>query len=262
MLDTAQRLVERAGGLAVSVENVSLEKVIKESGVSRTSAYREWANKDEFYIDLLCDLAGPNWQGTAAFDEKTILLARSVIAENLGQLASPEGRFLLMREAVRQAAEQNFNTVVSSSQWRSYVALTATALSLQDESTQARVVTALQEAERVFISRMSRFYQDMSLILGFRLRTGVTSFDTLAAVGAAVVEGLALRQILMSDLVQKKLELEGNNGVEEWHLAALGYFGVLEQLIEPEPNYDFTAALANYLKALAEHEAADRGDGD
>jgi AcrR family transcriptional regulator len=62
----------------VSVDHLALDEVIKEAGVARTSVYREWRTKDEFYLDLLCDMAGPSWQGTAAFDEETIKLARGI----------------------------------------------------------------------------------------------------------------------------------------------------------------------------------------
>ena len=131
MPDAAQRLVERDGGLTVSLEHLGLDKVIREAGVSlMTSVYREWTNKDAFYVDLLCDMAGPSWQGTAAFDEKTIQLARDVVAEHFDQLQEGrEGRRQVLKEAVRRAAKQNFDAVVASAQWRTYVALTATVLS-------------------------------------------------------------------------------------------------------------------------------------
>jgi hypothetical protein len=84
----------------------------------------------------------------------------------------------------------------------------------------------------------------------------IPSYETLAAVGASVVEGLALRQVLVPEVVNKPIIIEGPDGPEEWHLAALGFFGVLEQSIEPDPDYDFSIALSTYLKQLAEREAS------
>jgi len=256
MLDAAQRLVEQAGGLSVSLENLSLDVVIKEAGVSRTSVYREWRNKEAFYVDLLCNLAGPNWQGTAAFDEETIRLVRDVVAERLDLLQTLEGRRQVMLEAIRQGAEQNFRAVVTSTQWRTYVALTATVLSMPtDDEARARVQEALQTSESTFIDRMASFYEDMGVIIGFRLRPHVDSFSTLAAAGASVVEGLGLRRILIPDVVEKTLSLPGPNGDEEWHLAALGFLGIIDQLVEMTPDYAFTIALPQYLKRLSDREA-------
>ncbi|RBY95408.1 hypothetical protein DQ237_15245 [Blastococcus sp. TF02-8] len=254
MLDAAQRLVDRAGGLTVSLESMTLDQVIKEAGVSRTSVYREWDKKEDFYVDLLCDLAGPSWQGTAAFDEETIRLARSIVAERIEELRTEEGRRRVLRETVRRAARQNFNAVVASSQWRTYVALTATVMSLSDNEARTRVRDALQAAERVFIERMSNFYADMSIMFGFRLKSYINSYETLAAVGASVVEGLGLRQSLTPDIVNRQIMIPGPDGPEEWHLAALGFLGILEQCIEPQPDYNPDDALKDYLKQLASRE--------
>lgn len=255
MLDAAQRLVEQAGGLSVHLGNLPLDRVIKEAGVARTSVYREWDNKEAFYLDLLSDLAGPGWQGTAAFDEETIKLARNVVADRLDQLQTPGGRRRVLEEAVRQGARQNFGAVVASTAWRSYVTLTATLLSSPEE-TRRRIQESLQAAEQVFLERMSDFYADMTVILGLRLRSHVKSFQTLAAVGASVVEGLGLRQMLIPDVVNAPVLVEGPDGPEEWHLAALGFLGILDALVEPDPAYNYPEALATYLKRLAEREAA------
>jgi AcrR family transcriptional regulator len=260
MLDAAQRLVEREGGLSVSVEHLTLDKVIKEAGASRTSVYRIWSNKDEFNLDLLCDLAGPSWQGTAAFDEATIKLARDIVAERMADLVTAEGRRRVLLEAIRRAALQNYNAVVKSTQWRTYVALTATVLSMSPLEIEARekVLTALQEAEEVFVRRMARFYEDMGVILGLQLKPHVESYETIAAVGASVVEGLGLRQLLTSSVVNQPLSIEDDTGTtQEWHLAAVGFLGVFDQLVEPilEEEYSFPDALSSYLKRLSEREA-------
>ncbi len=259
MLDAAQRLVEREGGLSVSLEHLTLDKVIKEAGASRTSVYRIWSNKDEFNLDLLCDLAGPSWQGTAAFDEATIKLARDIVAERMADLVTADGRRRVLLEAIRRAALQNYNAVVKSTQWRTYVALTATVLSMSIEGEgREKVLTALQEAEHVFVRRMARFYEDMAVILGLRLKPHVESYETIAAVGASVVEGLGLRQLLTSSVVNRPLTIEDETGAsQEWHLAAVGFLGVFDQLVEPIPEeeYSFPDALSTYLKRLSEREA-------
>lgn len=254
MLDAAQRLVDEDGGLTVSLEHLTLDRVIKEAGASRTSVYRIWASKDDFNSDLLKDLAGPSWQGTAAFDDATIRLARDTVAENLGELSSAEGRRRVLLETIRLAANQNFEAVISSAQWRTYVALSATVLSMPTANENKDVIlSALRESEQIFLESMAEFYEDMSIILGLKLKSNVPSFETLAAAGAAVVEGLGLRHTLNEQLVNTRLKY-ANDG--DWHLASLAFLGIFDQLIEPVPDedYSFPQALSSYLKRLAERE--------
>ena len=259
MLDAAQRLLDQAGGLSVTLEDLGLDKVIKEAGVSRTSVYREWENKEEFYIDLLCDLAGPSWQGTAAFDEQTILLARNVVTDDLSALASAEGRRQLLIKAVNVAAEQNYRAVITSIQWRTYVTLTATVLSISTESSgRARIEQALRRSEAFFLGKMADFYSDMAIVLGLRLRSYVPSYELLAAAGAAVVEGLALRQTLMPELVNQRIVIREGELAGGWHLAALGFLGVFDGMVESDPAYDLGEALPRYMKQLAEREVSAR----
>lgn len=257
LLDAAQSLVEAQGGLRVSLDQLSLDQVLNHAGVSRSSAYRVWPNKHEFNLDVLCDLAGPSWQGTAAFDEATIKLARDIVAERLGDLATAEGRRRVLVETIRQAAQQNYEAVVKSGQWRTYVALTATVLSIPQEHAddRKRILDALQTAELTFLSKMADFYSDMSIILGVRLKPHVPDFVTLAAAGASVVEGLSLRQLLASAVVQTPLEDVDEDG-QRWHLAALGFLGVFDKLVEPvsDDKYSLQDAVATYLKRLSERE--------
>ena len=56
MLDAGARLIA-AQGLSLSLEHVSMEELISDAGVSRTSSYRRWPTKDLFAADLLLHLA-------------------------------------------------------------------------------------------------------------------------------------------------------------------------------------------------------------
>ena len=251
LLDVATELVEGAGGISVALD-ITLDTVMKAAGVSRSTMYRAWERKEEFELDLLCTLAGPTWQGTAAFDAETIALARTLVAGRLDLLHTPDGRWRLLRETIRQAANRNYEAVVHSAQWRSYVALTATVVTMSKEANRERVKQSLQDAENVFIDRMAVFYEDMAIIFGLRLRDHDMTYHRLAAVGAAIVEGLGLRQLLASEAVNTPLTIEGPDGPEQWSLAAYGYYNAISGLIELDPDYDFNTALTTYLTKLAE----------
>ena len=249
MLDAAQKLVEEAEGLTVSLDHLSYEEVI-----GRAGAYRIWPYKEGFHVDLLCALAGPSWQGTAAFDEETIKRATKIVTGNIDRLHTPEGRRQVLREAVRVAALQNYSKVIGSAQWRTYVAITATLLSSVDGEVKDKVLSALREAEESFIDKMSVFYDDMLLLLGLRLREPFDSSDLLAALGAAVVEGMALRNVSVPELVSRTFQLPGLDGPAEWSLPAVGFMAILDDLVEPQPAYSVETAFAEYQERLDKRE--------
>ena len=247
LLDAAHRLIEQQGGISLRLDELTLEMVGAKAGVSRATVYRTWPNRDEFETDLLCDLAGPNGAGAGAFDQETINIATRMVAENLDDLATPESRRNLMREVVREAAAESFRAATTSVDWRGYVALSATVMTMSSGTRRDRVTQALQAAEAMFLDKMATFYEDMGLILGLRIREGVGTYRHVAAAGAAVVEGLSIRHLLNPDLVDHPLIVEGTRGPEEWSLAAYSFFGVIEQFTEPDPTYDARSALAAYL---------------
>ena len=72
-------------------------------------------------------------------------------------------------------------------------------MSMDDPVLREAVQTALTEAEYAFVRRMATFYEDIALMLGLRVRPPFTSFETLAMLGAAVLEGRGLRQIALPD---------------------------------------------------------------
>lgn len=238
MAKARELLITETGGLTVSLDHINLEVIIAAAGVPRSSAHRRWPTKDAFVVDFLCDIAGPNWFGTAAFDRDTISVAIGVVQKGADLLATEEGRVALIREAVRVGAKQNFDAIVASNEWRTYVALTATVISIPDEEVRNRIKSRLREAETTFIERMTTFYAGMSAMLGFRPKAPYT-FRHLAAAGAAIVEGLSLRRIVNLELVTEPLQLPDPDGVgtTEWTLAAAGFLAILESMIEINPDH-------------------------
>lgn len=245
----AARTFVYAQGVEISLEELSFEKVIERANVPRSSVYRLWPYKGDFVQDLLCDLAGPNWLGTAAFDDETIKKVEEVVSRNAAVLVTAEGRRQVLMEAVRVGVAQNFKALVESDEWHIFVALNASVDSAGDDESRLRVAAALQDSEMTFIDKMADFYSAMLDALGLRLRHSYT-VRHLAMVGASIVEGLALRRILVQAVDEARRPplvvdhgwslrdilgppLPGPDNGEDWSLAAIGFLGIVDIMTEP-----------------------------
>lgn len=194
---TAARELVYVHGVQISLEELSFEQVITRAGVPRSSAYRLWPYKGDFVDDLLRELAGPSWLGAAAYDQQTIDLTQEIVRRCAGELVTAEGRRRVMLQAVRLAVQRNYTALVESEQWHIYAALNATVGSEALGERRSEVAAALQHSEMTFIDRMADFYTSLLTTFGMRFRDPSCTVRHLAMAGAAVVEGLALRRMLV-----------------------------------------------------------------
>lgn len=250
------REVIKARGLSAGIDDIRMDELIADANVPRSSVWRIWPSKAAYTADLLAWASDPT--GGAVFgppvDRDTLEAAQSVIAANGDLLRTPEGRRMLLEQTVRISVGENYRTFAVAPGWRSYVALLATVDSIGDDELRTRIAERLHEAERAgFIAGMAAFYAEVTRALGLRLRHPEYTFEHLALVGAAVVEGLALRDSLLSAMptpgeigVQPSLEallhgpLPGPRGTDDgapWTTAAVGFLGVVDAFTEPDPDF-------------------------
>lgn len=234
-LTTALSMLTQSG-LTVSLEHLSIEDLIRTAGLPRSTFYRLWPAKERFFADLLVELATSSESHDAMFYPGTQVAANDVITANQHLLVSHEGRVAVLREAVRVAGRMNFEHFSESVGWRTHVTLVTSASSLADEDTRSRLVQALQQTENMFIARTAEFYGAALSGLGFSFLPGASA-ELLAGLGAAVVEGLAQRRLVNPDLADTIITKPGLDGeLVEWHPAALGFWGILEGLVDLEPH--------------------------
>ena len=69
MLDTAKSMIADAGGLTVSLAHLNMEEIIRAAGVPRSSVYREWAAREDFYVDLMVELSVDDGPADKVFDQ-------------------------------------------------------------------------------------------------------------------------------------------------------------------------------------------------
>jgi AcrR family transcriptional regulator len=223
-------------GLTVSLDHISLEEIIQHAAVPRTSVYRLWPRRDEFVMAFLRELGGADARFGADVNKVAVATAERVIQDHLEWLYDMGGRRALLRETIREGALAVFDTVIDSSEWRTYVALIATVLSTPDPEVREEIAAALRGAEKAFIKQMAEFYEGIANVLGFQLHPGYR-LDHVVTVSAALIQGLALRRILSPELVTEVIMRDGPSGSEPWSLAALGLHNIIENMLIEDPSY-------------------------
>lgn len=237
MLTTALAALTRTG-LTVSLDHIRLEDVIREAGVARSAVYRRWPHKDQFLGDLLLELAKASApRSFASSRTATFLIKRTLLAE-LDRVRDPAHRMQLAVELVRQTAEEDFKHIYESSDWRTYLSLTVTFISLPPGRLREQVAEALAASERRFTVNMAAGYRVISELLGLRLRHDWVNFETIAQLANGMMRGLVVKALAAPELVDRRstgrlFDVDG-----EWSLPALGLAGILTAYVAPDGEWD------------------------
>lgn len=254
MLQAAVRMVSSAG-LTVSLDHISLEEVIRAAGVSRSTVYRRWPHKDLFFSDLVKELART---ATPTILAEEIALIREIFAERPDWLESAAQRRGLVAELFRRLSLLDFQTLSGSAEWRTYVALHATFMSLADDELRGQVQVALAESEREHLSRVASAWERLVGLLGYRLRPELeTTFGDLAALLDATMRGLVIMALSMPEIGQRRSAARplAATATADWSLPALGLASVAWAFIEPDPDVQWDqnriATVGQALAALA-----------
>lgn len=241
MLQAATSEIERSG-LTVSLDHISFEAVIHAADVPRSAAYRVWPTKEEFFDDLLRHLASERWPGTSALSEEYFDEALRTALEHEDEFVTAEGRRRALHAAARVGIQRDADHLATTSAWRNYVAITATVMSLpSNDDLRKELEYELHESEDQIVSRFADHYRHLSRLVGFRLRPEFhNDYSIMATLGAAIVEGITLRQFVSPAISNRQYVLDAfETGVKEsWSLAAFACTAVFDQMFEEDPEYD------------------------
>jgi AcrR family transcriptional regulator len=230
VLDTAVKMLDQTPqGLTVSLAHLNMEELIRIADVPRSSVYREWDTKEAFHVDLMYQLIEPIKDHGAAWDAKTLQIAKKVIRDHKDMLDTAEGRRAVLCEAVHKGVRHNFAALKKSRSWRTAKALMATLPTLEEDA-RHHISDALTESERRFIDKMSEFYDEVMPALSLRMKE---PFNTkmLAAAASSVVEGLVDRSRVNADVIDTPVNLPGLDGrPTDWHLAAVSFLAIVDAM--------------------------------
>ncbi len=237
MLDAAIAMVNQTG-LTVSLDHLSFEDVIREARVSRSTVYRRWPYKDLFFSDLLKELARAATPAAVSSEESTIPEIRRVIEEHPDWLDTAELRRELLLELIRQGALHDFETMRRSTEWRTYLALHATFLSVADDTFRDELRAILAQSDREFVQRIAVAWEHLSSLFGYRLRPELhATFELVASVASADVRGHVIMALAAPDAATERIRARplGARHEAEWSAPALALAGISMTFLEPDP---------------------------
>jgi AcrR family transcriptional regulator len=226
------------GGLAVGLQHLNMEDLIRRVGVPRSSVFAAFGGKEELVTELMVQaLHAPDPAAAVGYSPPAVAVARAILEENADRLVDaagrpdPAGQEAVLREVIRRVLAVNVQDMTESTEWQTYMALSVSVRSLP-EGRRERVREALHSAEARFIDEMSEVYTHALAALGRRPRQELT-LRQVATAGASVVEGIVGRRLVGSadaDTVILRPGLDGDP--VEWCLAALAFLAMILEMTE------------------------------
>jgi AcrR family transcriptional regulator len=238
MLRAAIDMINRTG-LTVSLDHIRFEDVIRDADVARSTAYRHWPYRDLFFSDLVKELAR---SASPAIIEDEISLIKQVLSEHLDWLETPQLRHGLILELIRQLALLDFQSILASPGWRTYLALHATFSGLATGELRDQVQAALAHAEAAHIALVAQAWNQIASLFGYRLRPELaTSFETLATLLSATMHGLVITALSSPETTTHLAVASPFDaaGKEPWSLPALGMASIAMAFLEPDPTAEW-----------------------
>ncbi|XUL94474.1 hypothetical protein ACQ86D_01325 [Streptomyces galilaeus] len=246
--ETEQRMLQAAlsminsSGLTVGLDHISFEDVIRLASVARSAAYRRWPYKDLFFSDLLKELARGASPAVGVSDPAAAEAVRQVILDHLDWVVQPGLRTALVAEVLRQGVLKEIQISSDSPEWRTYLALQATILSLADGDLRTEIQAALQKSEAGMTAWLAAAYERITLLLGCRLRPELqVTFADVARLTTAATRGMVIMAPASPELATHTVHADpfGAPAPADWTQPALALAGIAMTFVEADPAIHF-----------------------
>jgi AcrR family transcriptional regulator len=231
MLRAAMDMINRTG-LTVSLDHIRFEDVIRDADVARSTAYRHWPYRDLFFSDLVKELARS--AGPAIIADE-ISLIKQVMSEHPDWLETPQLRHCLILELIRRLALLDFQSILASPQWRTYLALHATFSGLSDGELRDQIQAALAHAEADHVALVAQaWHQIAGLVITALSTPEVAAHSTVASpFGAAGKDPWSLPANAMASIAMAFLETDPTSEWDDRRLAEI--HRALDTWAAPDP---------------------------
>ncbi|NQX11902.1 TetR family transcriptional regulator [Microbacteriaceae bacterium VKM Ac-2855] len=218
-------------GIHLSVNLLGYEELIRASGVPRSTAYRLWGSKEEFFEAVLAAI--PSMSAAQRDQSGSLAIAARSIEAMQSELATPAGRRAILLETIRAAVSHHSETVTTTQEWRNWIALSV-ALGTLTDSVREQVTAELREQENDRIDAMAAFYRRVATVLGLRLKPEFGDDFRILSIGTgAFLEGLGIVRGVVPDDATRRFVVDDS----EWSLAAIGFSALFDRFVEPDPEW-------------------------
>lgn len=221
----------RHDGIHISVNHLSFEELIRESGVPRSTAYRIWGSKEEFFDAVLASI--PSASAAERDQSSTWSLAAKAIESMQAGLSTPAGRRAILMETMRVAASHHLDSVTSTQEWRNWIGL-AVGLGSLPAAVRDQITAELRVQELGRIEAMAAFYGRVATVLGLRMKPEFgDDFRILTIAAGAFMDGLGVLRSVLPAESEQRFTVTG----KEWSIASIGYAAVFDRFVEVDPDW-------------------------
>lgn len=256
ILDAAVVLVHEQG-VSTGLERIAFDEAVRRADVSRTSAYRRWPKREQFYGDVLMRLASGT---TLPAPEDTVTgPAADVVRRYAQRLESPQEHRNLVVELLRVSIGRDYEIASTAPEWRTFTSLLASHQGITDDDVRKAVAAELAAAERRSVEARARVYAQFTALLGYRLvppLAGPDGFELMSRAAGATMTGLLTKLSLSdpADSAPRRMRAFGSTELTEWTPATYMIASTVLSYIEPDPGVgwsptrvdDLLTAIENY----------------
>ena len=241
----ATRLLEcaldkiRERGLAVTVDHIGFEEVIKAAGVSRATAYRRWPSRQAFLSDVIAAAVQRVRLTPEGVDDVRAL--KGYLKSTALDWADAQQRRNAVVALLHIAVQADFERTLGSTDTQTYYGLTATCRNMQDAEVRAAAQAALKSAAARMAGYRSRIYRLLPDRMGYRLAPGLdpdTGFDLMSDAAGAMMYGLTVTAYNDPGFATRTFPTAawGSTEVEEWTAPAHHLVGLVLSYLQPDPD--------------------------
>ena len=241
----ATRLLEcaldkiRERGLAVTVDHIGFEEVIKAAGVSRATAYRRWPSRQAFLSAVIAAAVQRVRLTPEGVDDVRAL--KGYLESTVLDWADAQQRRNAVVALLHIAVQADFERTLGSTDTQTYYGLTATCRNMQDAEVRAAAQAALKSAAARMAGYRSRIYRLLPDRMGYRLAPGLdpdTGFDLMSDAAGAMMYGLTVTAYNDPGFATRTFPTAawGSTEVEEWTAPAHHLVGLVLSYLQPDPD--------------------------